>query len=131
QLPPRARLRGVVAPRAEDAPRGRTAGPSRYAMSARWMGSVLALSLLAVPAAAVGQQGAAGHAPGGLGVGRGVDHVASLVRLPNFDAAVSVLTDQLGFSATAVLLSPLGAKNRLIWFDDLSYLEVDAFTEAN
>jgi len=96
-------------------------------MSARRSGWLLAGALLAgVPAVA------AGNAPGvALGVGRGVDHVASLVRLESFDAAVSVLTDQLGFSATAALLSPLGAKNRLIWFDDLSYLEVDAFTEAN
>jgi hypothetical protein len=67
----------------------------------------------------------------GLGDGRGIDHVASLVRLENFDAAVSVLTDELGFSATPALLSPLGAKNRLIWFDDLSYLEVATFTELN
>jgi catechol 2,3-dioxygenase-like lactoylglutathione lyase family enzyme len=69
--------------------------------------------------------------PQGLGDDRGIDHVASLVRLENFDAAVSVLTDQLGFSATAALLSPIGAKNRLLWFSDLSYLEVDAFTERN
>lgn len=67
----------------------------------------------------------------GLGDGRGIDHVASLVRLENFDAAVDVWTDQLGFSATPTLLSPLGAKNRLIWFDDLSYLEILAFTELN
>lgn len=102
-------------------------------MNARWKGSILAVSLLAaLPATVVGQQGTAGNAPGAaLGVGRGIDHVASLVRLQNFDDAVGVLTDQLGFSATAALLSPLGAKNRLIWFDDLSYLEVDAFTEAN
>jgi catechol 2,3-dioxygenase-like lactoylglutathione lyase family enzyme len=66
----------------------------------------------------------------GLGDGRGVDHVASLVRLENFDAAASVL-QQLGFSVTPALLSPLGAKNRLIWFHDLSYLEVDAFTARN
>ena len=67
----------------------------------------------------------------GLGDGRGIDHVASLVRLENFDAAASVLTDQLGFAATPALLSPLGAKNRLIWFNDLSYLEVLTFTERN
>lgn len=67
----------------------------------------------------------------GLGDGRGIDHVASLVRLENFDAAADVWTDQLGFSATPALLSPLGAKNRLIWFDDLTYLEVVAFTELN
>ncbi len=66
-----------------------------------------------------------------LGAGRGVDHVAALVRLENFDAAASVFTDQLGFSATPALLSPLGAKNRLIWFDDLTYLEVVGFTELN
>jgi catechol 2,3-dioxygenase-like lactoylglutathione lyase family enzyme len=29
------------------------------------------------------------------------------------------------------LLNPLGAKNRLIWFDDETYLEVLAFTELN
>jgi catechol 2,3-dioxygenase-like lactoylglutathione lyase family enzyme len=66
-----------------------------------------------------------------LGDGRGIDHVASLVRLENFDAAASVWTDQLGFSLTPALLSPLGAKNRLIWFGDLTYLEVAAFTELN
>jgi catechol 2,3-dioxygenase-like lactoylglutathione lyase family enzyme len=66
-----------------------------------------------------------------LGDGRGIDHVASLVRLENFDAAASVWTDQLGFAATPALLSPLGAKNRLIWFSDLSYLEILAFTDLN
>lgn len=65
-----------------------------------------------------------------LGDGRGIDHVASLVRLENFDSASNVMT-QLGFSETAALLSPIGAKNRLIWFNDLSYLEIDAFTELN
>lgn len=65
------------------------------------------------------------------GVGRGIDHVGPMVRLENFDAAVEVWTEQLGFSATPVLLSPLGAKNSLIWFDDLSYLEILAFTELN
>ncbi|HEX6903755.1 MAG TPA: VOC family protein [Thermoanaerobaculia bacterium] len=67
----------------------------------------------------------------GLGDGRGIDHVAALVRLENFDAAASVFTDELGFSATPALLSPLGAKNRLIWFDDLTYLEVVSLTELN
>jgi len=67
----------------------------------------------------------------GLGVGRGVDHVGMLVRLENFDAAGDVLTRQLGFSATPVLTSPAGVENRLIWFDDLSYLELDAFTADN
>jgi len=67
----------------------------------------------------------------GLGDGRGIDHVAALVRLENFDAAAEVWTGQLGFSATPALLSPLGAKNRLIWFGDQSYLEIVAFTELN
>ena len=67
----------------------------------------------------------------GLGDGRGIDHVASLVRLENFEAVTGVLANQLGFAVTPALLSPVGAKNRLIWFDDLSYLEVDAFTERN
>jgi len=67
----------------------------------------------------------------GLGDDRGIDHVASLVRLESFDAAGDVLTRQLGFAATPALLSPLGAKNRLIWFSDLSYLELAAFTERN
>ena len=66
-----------------------------------------------------------------LGDGRGIDHVASLVRLENFDDAADVWTEQLGFSATPALLSPLGAKNRLIWFDDLTYLEIVAFTDLN
>src|ERR1700687_1959651 len=67
----------------------------------------------------------------GLGVGRGIDHVGMLVRLENFGAAGNVLTQQLGFSATAVLQSPAGVENRLVWFDDLSYLELDAFTADN
>lgn len=66
-----------------------------------------------------------------LGDGRGVDHVGPMVRLENFDAAASVWTGQLGFSLTPTLLSPLGAKNRLIWFSDLTYLEILAFTELN
>lgn len=66
-----------------------------------------------------------------LGDGRGIDHVAALVRLENFDAAGDVWTDQLGFSLTPALLSPLGAKNRLIWFGDLTYLEIATFTELN
>jgi catechol 2,3-dioxygenase-like lactoylglutathione lyase family enzyme len=67
----------------------------------------------------------------GLGDGRGIDHVGPMVRLENFDATASVWSDQLGFSLTPTLLSPLGAKNRLIWFDDLSYLEILAFTDLN
>jgi catechol 2,3-dioxygenase-like lactoylglutathione lyase family enzyme len=62
---------------------------------------------------------------------RGIDHVASLVRLENFNAARGAMVSKLGFSATPALLSPLGAKNSLIWFDDLSYLEVATFTENN
>jgi catechol 2,3-dioxygenase-like lactoylglutathione lyase family enzyme len=78
--------------------------------------------LLALGGQAVGE---------GLGVGRGIDHVGMLVRLENFDDAANVLTQQLGFSATAILQSPAGVENRLIWFDDLSYLELDAFTADN
>src|SRR4029077_7005427 len=37
----------------------------------------------------------------------------------------------LGFSETPVLTSPAGVENRLIWFRDLSYLEIDAFTALN
>lgn len=66
-----------------------------------------------------------------LGDGRGIDHVGPMVRLENFDATASVWANQLGFSLTPALLSPLGAKNRLIWFDDLTYLEILAFTELN
>jgi catechol 2,3-dioxygenase-like lactoylglutathione lyase family enzyme len=74
-----------------------------------------------------------GHAAAddGLGVGRGIDHVGMLVRVENFDAAGDVLARQLGFSATPVLVAPGGVENRLIWFEDLSYLELDAFTESN
>jgi catechol 2,3-dioxygenase-like lactoylglutathione lyase family enzyme len=82
----------------------------------------LMFGMLALGSQAVAQE---------LGDGRGIDHVALLVRPENFDAAASVLTDQLGFAATPALLSPLGAKNRLIWFDDLTYLEAATFTELN
>jgi catechol 2,3-dioxygenase-like lactoylglutathione lyase family enzyme len=91
--------------------------------SGRMLGMVLS-GLLALGA---GRAAAAD----GLGVGRGIDHVGMLVRLENFTAAGDVLTQQLGFSATAVLTSPAGIENRLIWFDDLSYLELDAFTADN
>src|SRR5260370_15320110 len=67
----------------------------------------------------------------GLGIGRGIDHVGLLVRLENFAADTDVFTRQLGFSATPVLASPAGVENRIIWFDDLSYLELDTFTERN
>ncbi len=67
----------------------------------------------------------------GLGVGRGVDHVGMLVRVENFTPAADVLSRQLGFAVTPVLTSPAGVENRLIWFDDLSYLELDAFTDDN
>ncbi len=67
----------------------------------------------------------------GLGDGRGVDHVTSLVRPENFDDQVNVFTDQLGFSATPALVSPAGAKNSLIWFDNRAYLEITTFTERN
>jgi catechol 2,3-dioxygenase-like lactoylglutathione lyase family enzyme len=90
-------------------------------MNARILGIVVG-GLLALGGQAVAQ---------GLGDGRGIDHVAILVRGESFDAAASVFTDQLGFSATPAMLSPVGAKNRLIWFDDLSYLEIATFTELN
>lgn len=66
----------------------------------------------------------------GLGDGRGIDHVGPLVRLENFEAAGDAWS-RLGFSLTPTLLSPLGAKNRLIWFGDLTYLEILTFTELN
>jgi hypothetical protein len=91
-------------------------------MSARRILWTLTFGLLAFGGQASAQE---------LGDGRGIDHAASLVRLESFDAAVDVWTGQLGFSATPALLSPLGAKNSLIWFSDLSYLEVLAFTELN
>ncbi len=90
--------------------------------SERTVGIVLC-GLLAMGGQAVAEDG--------LGVGRGIDHVGMLVRLENFDAAGDVLARQLGFSVTPVLLSPGGVENRLIWFEDLSYLELDAFTESN
>lgn len=91
-------------------------------MNARQIRSIAICGLLTLGGQAMAQE---------LGDGRGIDHVASLVRLENFDAAADVWTDQLGFAATPALLSPLGAKNRLIWFDDLSYLEILTFTELN
>lgn len=66
----------------------------------------------------------------GLGDGRGIDHVGPMVRLENFEAAGDAWTE-LGFSLTPALLNPLGAKNRLIWFSDQTYLEILAFTDLN
>jgi catechol 2,3-dioxygenase-like lactoylglutathione lyase family enzyme len=91
-------------------------------MKSKRMAGLLVCGLLALGSPALGE---------GLGVGRGIDHLGMLVRLENFAAAGDVLTRQLGFSATPVLTSPAGVENRLIWFDDLSYLELDAFTERN
>lgn len=91
-------------------------------MSARQILWTLTFGLLAL----VGQASAQG-----LGDGRGIDHVGPMVRLENFEDTVDVWTGQLGFSATPVLLSPLGAKNSLIWFEDQTYLEILAFTELN
>jgi catechol 2,3-dioxygenase-like lactoylglutathione lyase family enzyme len=90
-------------------------------MNARWIGSITLCGLLTLGGVAVAQD---------LGVGRGIDHVASLVRPENFGDQTDVMT-RLGFSITPALLSPIGAKNRLIWFGDLSYLEVLTITEAN
>jgi catechol 2,3-dioxygenase-like lactoylglutathione lyase family enzyme len=95
-------------------------------MNAKRIGMITMCGLLTIG----GPAAAAGSEPHHLGMGRGVDHVASLVRLENFDAAADVWR-HLGFSVTGALLSPAGATNRLIWFKDLSYLEVDAFTERN
>jgi catechol 2,3-dioxygenase-like lactoylglutathione lyase family enzyme len=87
-----------------------------------WIGLTLLCGLPALAGQAAAQ---------GLGDGRGIDHVALLVRPGNFDAAAKVFTRQLGFSVTPALLSPVGAENRLIWFRDRSYLEIDTFTERN
>ncbi len=91
-------------------------------MSPRRILWMLALGLLALGNQATAQ---------GLGVVRGIDHVATLVRLENFDTVTNIFTQKLGFSATPALLSPAGATNHLIWFRDRSYLEIDAFTERN
>ncbi len=91
-------------------------------MSGRRIFWTLTLGLLALVGSATTQ---------GLGDGRGVDHVGPMVRLENFEDAVDVWRDDLGFAATPVLLSPLGAKNSLIWFEDGTYLEILAFTELN
>jgi catechol 2,3-dioxygenase-like lactoylglutathione lyase family enzyme len=54
-----------------------------------------------------------------------------LVRAENFDAVGDVLTHQLGFSATPALVAPVGVKNRLVWLNNLQYLELDTFTASN
>lgn len=73
-----------------------------------------------------------GHAMAqGLGAGRGLDHVATLVRPESFNRVSNAFSRKLGFSLTPAFTSPVGAKNRLIWFDDLSYLEVATFTANN
>lgn len=94
-------------------------------MNARRMGWIVTCGLLALGGRAMAQ-GAQG-----LGDGRGIDHVGLLVRAENFDADARVWSRQLGFSLTPALVSPVGAKNRLIWFRDLSYLEIDTFTQSN
>lgn len=72
-------------------------------MNATGIRRIATCGLLAL---AIGGQAAAQE----LGDGRGIDYVAALVRLENFDAAMDVFTDQLGFAATPALLSPLGPR---------------------
>lgn len=91
-------------------------------MSSRLLRGIVMCGLLALGGQSAAQE---------LGDRRGLDHVAVLVRPESFDAAVDVFTDQLGFSATPALLSPVGAKNSLIWFRDQTYLEIATFTELN
>lgn len=88
--------------------------------------TILFTLLLAI---AFGSQAHA-QAPADLGIDKGVDHVTSLVHPDNFDHSIDVFND-LGFATTSVLLSPLGAKNSIIWFDDLTYLELATYTEVN
>jgi catechol 2,3-dioxygenase-like lactoylglutathione lyase family enzyme len=90
----------------------------------QWMA---VLGLLAMSGMAVAKE----HPPERLNIGRGIDHVASLVRQENFTSAGNVLTQKLGFAATPVLTAAGGIENRIIWFPNLSYLELDAFTENN
>jgi catechol 2,3-dioxygenase-like lactoylglutathione lyase family enzyme len=92
-------------------------------MNARRILWALVAGVVAVGGPAQGAQG--------LGVGRGIDHVALLVRPENFDAVTSVFSRQLGFTETPTLTSAAGVENRLIWFPDLSYLEIDSFTADN
>ncbi|HTQ78415.1 MAG TPA: VOC family protein [Thermoanaerobaculia bacterium] len=66
-----------------------------------------------------------------LGTGRGIDHVGLLARLENFDAVSNIFSEKLGFSLTPALLSPIGAENRILWFRNLSYLEIDTVTDDN
>lgn len=91
-------------------------------MSAKRILWTLTCGLLALAGPAAAQE---------LGDGRGIDHVASLLRAENFDGVGEVWTADLGFSLTPALLSPLGAKNRLVWFSDRTYLEILMFTERN
>lgn len=91
-------------------------------MKARWILGVVLFGLLAIAGRSTAQE---------LGDRRGIDHVGVLVRAEGFDEVVNVFSDQLGFSATPVLLSPLGVKNSLIWFRDESYLEIVTVTEVN
>jgi hypothetical protein len=93
-------------------------------MKARRIGWTLMCGLLAIGGSATSA------AAQGLGVGRGVDHVGMLVRAENFDADSRVWA-RLGFSETTALTAPAGIENRLIWFRDLSYLEIDTFTDRN
>jgi hypothetical protein len=72
-------------------------------MMIRRIGWTVMCGLLALGGQAAAQE---------LGDGRGIDHVCPMVRLENFDATASVWTDQLGFSLTPTLLSPLGPRTR-------------------
>jgi len=70
------------------------------------------------------------HAREQLGVENSVDHIATLVRPENYDAVQANLT-ALGFHTTPNLTSPAGVRNSVIWFEDLTYLELVTYTEEN
>lgn len=66
-----------------------------------------------------------------LDVVKNVDHVVTLVRPENYVPARIALSKDLGFRISPGLVSPMGTRNTLIWFEDLSYLEIATYAEVN
>jgi len=66
-----------------------------------------------------------------LDVVKNVDHIVTLVRPENYVPTRITMVEDLGFRITPTLVSPLGTRNTIIWFEDLTYLEIATYSEVN
>ena len=72
-----------------------------------------------------------GGPPGPAGIDEGIDHVTMLVRPESFPQTLAVFSSDLGFTTTPVLTSPAATMSSLVWFPDLTYVEIASPFEEN